>query len=270
MTSHYCFGKVGVDGISGRIHVPLAVSCKLRCGYCSYSNNGNILCDSLPGASNLSLSTHEDISNWLQDKVKKNPDVRIIGVAGPGDPLLNPIQLEMFFEIINQHYCDYTVCLCSSGLNFKEIEPLLIGQKTLKYITFTINSINPKTINKIYFPSKMQFNAELFIEEQNYAVNRCIENNIKVKVNSVYLPTINDDEIYHLYDFYSKLGVNIFNLIPYQRNNGHLFAKLPPINYVKYKDLIAKLEFAGIDVLQKCYKCRADECGIFKNNGDCK
>lgn len=262
--NHYCFNNSFLSSGSGRIHVPLAIYCNLNCNYCSFSFNKNITRQPQPGSSSHILRHSIEIRNWLSQKSKEYKNIKIIGIAGPGDPLANIEQLKEFFDIVNESYQDYVTCICTSGLDFKNAESLILVQKTLGYITFTINTRKVESVNKIYKPIFFKnFDAEKFIEEQEYAVKTCIKNNLKVKINCVYLPTINDDEILNLFNFYKTLGVQIFNIIKYKSMRTHVFSSLPPIDTFKYNKLLSDCKKADIKLLNKCYRCKSDVCGSF-------
>ena len=91
---HYCFNTGRIDEVWGRVHVPLARKCTLHCVYCSYRTDGNVTQDVWrPGSAADIVEGHDGIYEYLSKSLKTFPDVRIIGVSGPGDPLENMQQM---------------------------------------------------------------------------------------------------------------------------------------------------------------------------------
>ena len=139
---HPCFTNSHNGKKLGRIHIPIAPKCFLGCSYCGYKFDSNINNRDNPGVSPVIVSGKGNIKNYLENAFVHYPDIDIVGIAGPGDPLSNPKELEFFFQVMRSHFPKKNICLCTSGYQFEKVEQLIKAQSKLKHITFTINTFN--------------------------------------------------------------------------------------------------------------------------------
>jgi nitrogen fixation protein NifB len=109
---HPCYDKEAAK-IYGRIHLPLIKSCNISCNYCS--RDYNCLDENRPGVTNGILEV-ENIYNFIDANFKKYTNIKIIGIAGPGDVFAEP---DIFYE-------SFKIAFAQMGLE------LLIILKTLK------------------------------------------------------------------------------------------------------------------------------------------
>jgi nitrogen fixation protein NifB len=138
-------------------------------------------------------------------------------------------------------------------------------------ISVTANAITSETGMSIYEwvrgPRGVILNgkegAEHLIDMQIKGVRTAVQEGFTVKINTVYIPGINEREIPNLAEYYGRMGVHIMNitpLIPLYRFKDII----PPTSY----ELEEMRERCGRHILQftSCFQCRADACGPIYNS----
>jgi nitrogen fixation protein NifB len=192
------------------------------------------------------------------------PEIRVAGVAGPGDPLAGPESLDTL-ELIKSHYPQIIACLSTNGLNLEaSMERLLLaGVGTL---TVTVNAIDPLILAKINRGVLVNNNfiggtsgQEILIEAQERGIKLAHKNSMIIKINSVLIPGINDKHIPTIARIAKEWGADILNIIP-----------LIPAYELSHIKAPTKEEYASVaekalkylKVKMNCRRCRADACGI--------
>ena len=69
-----------------RMHIPVAPKCNISCNYCN--RKFDCVNESRPGVTSEVLSSEEAFEKFLDVK-EKMPNLRVVGIAGPGDALAN-------------------------------------------------------------------------------------------------------------------------------------------------------------------------------------
>lgn len=253
---HFCFNTGALGEIWGRIHVPLARQCSLRCEYCSYKTDGNVTGDLWrPGTAGSTVESEAEIRAYLEEKLRKFSGVRIIGVSGPGDPLENMTALRTLVTVMTRDFPDTYLCICTNGSVYNADVQWLLEQKVLRYITLTVNTMDPGKYPLIYGRYKDPAVPRDMWENQRRILSACRENGVKVKINTVFLRGINDLEIPALYAALGQEGVSCFNLMP------HIDTKTG-----KDRDgdachaLQCSLLRQNFPMMTRCKHCRADHC----------
>ncbi|MBR1779051.1 MAG: radical SAM protein [Clostridia bacterium] len=247
---HPCFNEACMSSIK-RLHLPVAPRCNIHCNFC----DRQISCTSLqkPGIAKRILKITE-----LKDYIKSVDKAKcVFGIAGPGEALYNEETFESL-EILK----DCTTCLCTNGLLLEEKIEKLVALN-LNYLSITINSLDYKIATNIYdfVNYKGRFyegikGVKLLINKQIAGLQEASRYDLRVKVNTVYIPGVNDSQIVPISKFCQKYNVDIMNIIPVM--NGRLR------NINGESDDIKKLrEKAAEYIPQKnhCAKCRADAYG---------
>lgn len=260
---HSCFNTGESDIGYGRIHVPIAKICKMRCKYCNYMIDGNvnINTDNRPGASTFIINDKEDIKNYLKEKTKIYPNIEVIGVSGPGDPLDNIETLEILNDIMNENYNNYKLCICSCGYNYNNVVDRVKKLNKLEYLTLTINTFNVDKMKLLYRSVEDGLlKASEIIEQQKNIIKDMKNRNVKIKINTIYIPNINDKEINEMYNVLLEYGVDCFNLLPLRQINDQF-------NYDKntyfedFKNKVKELKELGYPMINKCSQCTSSACG---------
>ena len=263
LSKHPCFNEEARH-TQARVHLPVAPKCNIQCNYC---NRKYDCCnESRPGVTSSVLSPIQAV-HYLKSLSEKLPNISVIGIAGPGDPFANPNETIGTMELMQTEFPDIIYCLSSNGL---ELEPHIdrIAEIGVSHVTITINSLNVETLAKIY--SWVRYNrrvyrgtegASLLLERQLACISKLKEKGITVKINTVIIPGVNDQDIEELAKKMGEMGADTMNCIPMYPTADTAFEEFdePSKEMMKgIKETIAKY----IKPMAHCARCRADAAGL--------
>lgn len=261
LSKHPCFSNQA-HGKYGRLHIPCAPKCNLNCAFCGRGlDEGE---RHLPGRT-MRIVRPEEVRAYVAERLALHPEITVLGIAGPGEPLFNPETFQAL-EILKQAFPEYPLCLGTNGYFLPEHASCLqkLGVQT---VTVTVNTLNPSVSAKLNPRiigedgdrlSGADAGARL-IHRQLAGIERSVASGMTVKVNSVYIPGINDGEMDDIAVAVSERGAQIMNVLPLRPAGrlSHLQAPLP----VEIHAVRKRLEKI-IPQFYCCTQCRADACGI--------
>jgi nitrogen fixation protein NifB len=208
--------------------------------------------------------TPEDSIAILRKALKICPDIKVAGIAGPGDTLATDTALETF-RLIDKEYPQLLKCMSTNGLLLDEKADKVIEAK-IDSLTVTVNAIDPEIeakLNKfvIYHGKKYDAleGAKILIENQLNGIRKIAESGITVKVNTVLVPRINGEHIEKIAKTVSSLGASIYNIIPLIPTYELKDEKAP---FCFQIEEARKSAGKYIDVFRHCNRCRADAVGV--------
>ncbi|MCL1811582.1 MAG: nitrogenase cofactor biosynthesis protein NifB [Methanomassiliicoccaceae archaeon] len=262
LKEHPCYSKDAHDKFA-RMHVPVAPKCNIQCNYCNRKYDCSN--ESRPGVTSEVLSPEEAVEKIRVVK-EKIPSLRVIGIAGPGDPLANEETFRLL-EMAKGEFPDLTLCVSTNGLalpgNAQRLYDLGV-----RFLTVTMNASDPSVGEKIY--GKVQWGgathtgkegAEILLKNQLEGVRRCVELGMMVKINIVMVPGINDDHIPELVRKVKSLGVYIVNILPLIPVDGTEFSGRRAPTPEERKKLMDICEL-DVRMMRHCRQCRADAVGL--------
>lgn len=266
LKTHPCFSEEAHLKY-GRIHLPVSPSCNIQCAFCKRGINKT---DSVPGCTNRVL-TPEEALVILGKALQLCPEIRVAGVAGPGDTLATDHAFQTFL-LIKESYPQILRCMSTNGLLLRD-KINEINQAEINSITVTVNSITPEIQNEIN--EFVVYNNQILkgIEAQKLLIDAQLEGIRKaaqeteavIKINTVLIPGLNDTEIGAIAKAASEAGAvihNIIPLIPQQK-----MADRPKPNCDEL--FSARMAAAPyLDVFHHCKQCRADAAGVMGKNHD--
>ncbi len=254
-SNHSCFNDTSQP--LPRLHLPVALKCNIKCKYCErVISNSNEIC---PGHTK-EVITPDAAFQKAKDFIDKYGEDVIIGIAGPGDPCENK---ETFttFQKIRDTFKQVKLCLCTNGLKLIEYIPLL-KNLSINHLSITLNTLNPETAKRIYARINIDENEQskgnpfdYFIQQQIAGIEEAVKQNIVVKVNTVYIPGINNNEIIDLSKYLSKIPVSVHNIIPLVPKGEFKHIKRPDNDEL---NTLRKKCNQYINTFSKCKQCRAD------------
>jgi nitrogen fixation protein NifB len=261
--NHPCFNEKARHKF-GRIHLPVAPKCNIQCNYCN--RKYDCVNESRPGVASVVLSPKQSI--FYLDKVfEKQKNISVVGIAGPGDPFANPEETMETLRSVREQYPEMLLCVSTNGLNISNYVPELADLKT-SHVTVTFNAIDPEIGAKIYssvlYQGKIHKGVEgakILLERQLDAIRKLKEYNITIKINTVFVPGINDDHIIEVIKKVKELGAEIVNIIPILPTKDTLFENIQEPK----TEQIAKLRLEAGEILPQmshCSRCRADAAGL--------
>jgi nitrogen fixation protein NifB len=192
-----------------------------------------------------------------------------VGIAGPGDPLANDSTFETM-AMIHRSFPHLTLCVSTNGLALPDrIEDLMrVGVRS---ITITINALTHIVAEKIYSwvsrgrTLRGRDAAEQIVINQQRGLINAIDAGFMVKINTVYIPGINDVEMPMIAWFAGIKGADIHNimpLIPQAEFEGLQRPSAEMINRLRTECA------PHIEQMSHCRQCRADACGALGEDKD--
>ena len=202
--------------------------------------------------------------------VERDERIRVAGIAGPGDPLSNDAAFEAM-RAIHKKFPDLILCISTNGLLLPDKLNDLI-EAGIKSLTITINAVSPETAEKIYsvvIYKNITYRgieaANLLLKNQRLGLKMAVESGLLVKVNTIYIPEINDSEIPEIARLTGEMGASIMNItsiIPQAE-----FKDLQGPSY----EMMAKMRkrcSQYISQMTHCRQCRADALGTLGEDRD--
>lgn len=260
---HPCF-NVKAHRNFARIHLPVAPACNVQCNYCN--RKYDCVNESRPGVSSNVLSPEAALERVIMVK-GKIPNLSVVGIAGPGDPLANPEQTFKTFSLIKARFPEMELCLSTNGLMLPNyIEE--VHASGIEFVTITLNAVDPEIGEKIYnwvrIDGKIYTGREaatILLVRQLEALRLLREKNIICKVNTVVIPGVNDAHIPAVVEKANSLGAFISNIIPLIPVEGTKFADKPQLDITKLQQ-IRDLCPPDMKQMKHCKQCRADAVGL--------
>ncbi len=256
---HPCFSEKACHTF-GRCHVPVAPKCNIQCNYCI--RDFDCVNESRPGVTTKVLNPDEAME-LVKKALDKYEYIKVIGIAGPGEPLANEETFETLRRL-HEQYPNVIKCLSTNGLLLPDKIDLL-QKYDVGNVTVTLNAIDPEIGAKIYqfvnYKGKRYTGiegAKILLSQQLKGIEEAVKRHMIVKINTVYIPGINDEHIPRIAKKVGEMGVYSFNVIPLIAQ--YKFADItPPTIEMKRKmqDECAKY----IKQMRHCQRCRADAIG---------
>ena len=262
LETHPCYNEEAHTRFA-RMHLPVAPKCNIQCNYCNRKYDCSN--ESRPGVTSEVLSP-EAAMDKVGIVLEKIPNLKVLGIAGPGDPLANEETFETL-RLMKERYLDLTACVSTNGLALpgRAEELYELG---VRFITVTMNALTAETGGQIYgrvvWEGKKLTGkeaAERLIKNQKEGVRICADLGMVVKINIVMIPGINDKEIPELVKEVKKLGAYTVNILPLIPVEGTPFAERKAPTPKERKDLM-DLCSGDARVMRHCKQCRADAIGL--------
>jgi len=267
LSEHPCFSKAA-HGKTGRIHLPVAPECNIQCGYCV--RKFDCVNESRPGVASTVLTPAEAIER-VRAVVERNGNIGAVGIAGPGDPLANEATFETL-ELLRREYPEIIGCVSTNGLEL----PARIGDLVdagVRSLTVTINAVMPETAAEVYAwvtgPQGERLRgiqaAEHLLSRQWTGLRMAVAAGLVVKVNSVYIPGVNDFELPAIAQVAGAEGAHMSNVLPLIPQARFRDTTPPtPAQIHAIRDTCGE----HISQMTHCKQCRADACGIIGKDQD--
>jgi len=192
------------------------------------------------------------------------PIIKVVGIAGPGDPLANEETFETF-RLIGQEFPDLIKCMSTNGLLLPEKIDLL-HDLDLHSLTVTVNALDPEVGARIYghilYRGRKYAGIEaarILIANQMEGLERAAGYGMTIKVNTVLIPGTNDDQVPIIARKVRELGAFVMNVMPLIPQAD--FADVVPATPVEM-EVVRKANELIIGQFRHCRQCRADAAGL--------
>lgn len=263
ISKHPCFNPA-VKGQFGRVHLPVAPKCNIKCNFCN--RKYDCVNESRPGVTSSVLTPPQAVL-YLRQVLAKEPRITVVGIAGPGDPFANPEETMETLRLIRAEFPEIILCLASNGL---AIGPYISELAALKvsHVTITVNGVNSKVVEKVYswvrdgnVVYRGRQAAELLHSRQMAAISALKAHGITVKINTIVIPGINDRHVEKVAARMQGLGADLLNCMAMFPNVDTPFAHISEPSKQQIAEIRAKAE-KYLPQMRHCTRCRADAVGL--------
>jgi nitrogen fixation protein NifB len=265
--NHPCYSEEAHHHYA-RMHVAVAPACNIQCNYCNRKYDCSN--ESRPGVVSERL-TPEQAAKKVLAVASTIPQMTVLGIAGPGDPLANPEKTFRTFELVTQSAPDIKLCLSTNGLMLPDYVDRIVALN-IDHVTITINMIDPNVGAKIYpwifYNHKRYTGVEastILSERQLLGLEMLTARGILCKVNSVMIPGINDHHLVAVNKAVKSRGAFLHNIMPLisAPEHGTVFglSGLPGPTAQELKMLQDSCE-GEMNMMRHCRQCRADAVGL--------
>jgi len=265
--NHPCYSEEAHHHYA-RMHVAVAPACNIQCNYCN--RKYDCANESRPGVVSEKL-TPEQAAKKVLAVASTIPQMTVLGIAGPGDPLANPEKTFRTFELIARTAPDIKLCLSTNGLMLPDhVET--IKRFNVDHVTITINMVDPDIGAKIYpwvFYNHTRYTgraaAGLLSERQLLGLEMLTAAGILCKVNSVMIPGVNDTHLVEVNRAVKSRGAFLHNIMPLisAPEHGTVFGltgqRGPTAQELKALQDGCEGE---MNMMRHCRQCRADAVGL--------
>jgi nitrogen fixation protein NifB len=265
--NHPCYSEQAHHYFA-RMHVAVAPACNIQCHYCNRKYDCSN--ESRPGVVSEVLTPEQAVKKVMA--VAANiPQMTVLGIAGPGDPLANPERTFATFRELSEKAPDIKLCVSTNGLALPDsVEEL--SKHNIDHVTITINCVDPDVGAKIYpwiFWNNKRImgreGAAILIEQQQKGLEMLTARGILVKVNSVMIPGVNDEHLAEVSRVVKSKGAFLHNVMPLIAEPEHgtfygLMGQASPT-----AEELQKLQDAcsgDMNMMRHCRQCRADAVGL--------
>lgn len=265
--NHPCYSEQAHHHFA-RMHVAVAPACNIQCHYCN--RKYDCANESRPGVVSELLTPDQAVKKTMA--VAANiPQMTVLGIAGPGDPLANLDRTFDTFRQLTEKAPDIKLCVSTNGLALPDaVEEL--SKHNVDHVTITINCVDPEVGAKIYpwiFWKNRRIHgkkgAKILIERQQQGLEMLIERGILVKVNSVMIPGVNDEHLKEVSKVVKSKGAFLHNVMPLIAEAEHgTFYGVMGQRGPTAKELSDLQDSCSGDMnmMRHCRQCRADAVGL--------
>ena len=251
-----------------RMHAAVAPACNIQCNYCN--RKYDCANESRPGVVSEVLTPEQAVRKTLA-VAAAIPQMSVLGIAGPGDPLANPARTFATFRMLAERAPDIKLCVSTNGLALPDCVDEL-AKHNIDHVTITINCLDADIGAKIYpwiFWNNKRVRgraaAQILIERQQLGLEMLVARGILVKVNSVMIPGVNDRHLAEVSRTVKAKGAFLHNVMPLIAEAEHgtyygLTGQRSP-SPAELKELQDECE-GDMNMMRHCRQCRADAVGL--------
>jgi nitrogen fixation protein NifB len=265
--NHPCYSEEAHHHYA-RMHVAVAPACNIQCNYCN--RKYDCANESRPGVVSEKL-TPEQAAKKVLAVASTIPQMTVLGIAGPGDPLANPEKTFKTFALVSKTAPDIKLCLSTNGLALPDHVDTIARFK-VDHVTITINMVDAEIGRHIYpwvyWKHKRYVGreaAQLLSDRQLMGLEMLTARGILCKVNSVMIPGINDQHLVEVNRAVKSRGAFLHNIMPLisAPEHGTVFGlsgqRGPSARELKALQDSCEGE---MNMMRHCRQCRADAVGL--------
>jgi nitrogen fixation protein NifB len=263
LKQHPCFNEAARQ-TAARIHLPVAPRCNVQCNFCD--RKYDCLNESRPGVTSAVLTPQQAVY-YLDRALERSPEIRVVGIAGPGDPFASPEKTLETLGLVRNRYPEMLLCVASNGLEVAA-HAAELGKLQVSHVTITVNAVDAEIGARIYAWVRAGVRilrgvdgAAALLERQRRAIVELKRHGITVKINTIVMPGVNDEHAVAVAREVASLGADIMNAIPVYPVAGTPFESVGQPDHGEMAELRQRTaEF--LPQMLHCTRCRADAVGL--------
>lgn len=210
----------------------------------------------------------DDAVQTAKKELNRRPNLRIVAVAGPGEPLANAATFEALSGLLKDRHRVH-FCLSTNGVLLSDSVDRLVELR-VDSLSVSMSTSNPATAAAIYEWANIRGKrmtgigmGKAIVGTQVAGIRRAANAGIHVKINSVLIPGVNNGDIASLAEAAARAGAELQNIIPLVPC-GSMLTRRPP-SFMEQEQARAEAR-EYINQFCGCQKCRADVVGIPGND----
>ncbi|WP_413722936.1 nitrogenase cofactor biosynthesis protein NifB [Sodalis sp. RH24] len=264
---HPCYSRFAHHRYA-RMHLAVAPACNLQCHYCNRKYDCSN--ESRPGVVSEVLTPAEAIAK-ARHVAAALPQLSVIGIAGPGDPLANIARTFKTLEGLRLALPDMKLCLSTNGLALPDVVDRLVDIG-VDHVTVTVNALDADIAARIYpwlwFDGERLEGREaaaLLLDRQQEGIRRLTARGVLVKINSVLIPGINDRHLPAVSEKAREWGAFLHNVMPLisRPEHGTVYGlRGQPEPTAGEVEAVRGLCGGSMPQMAHCQQCRADAIGM--------
>lgn len=265
--NHPCYSEEAHHYFA-RMHVAVAPACNIQCHYCN--RKYDCANESRPGVVSEVLTPDQAVKK-VKAVAATIPQMSVLGIAGPGDPLANPQRTFETFRRLSAEAPDIKLCVSTNGLALPDCVDEL-ARHNIDHVTITINCVDPEIGAQIYpwiYWNHQRIRGEkaakILIDQQQKGLEMLVARGILVKVNSVLIPGVNDEHLKEVSKVVKAKGAFLHNVMPLiaEAEHGTFYGVMgqrspAPEELQDLQDACA----GDMNMMRHCRQCRADAVGL--------
>ncbi|MBI5132701.1 MAG: radical SAM protein [Rhodopseudomonas palustris] len=248
-----------------RLHLPVSPACNIDCAFCAQAFDRH---DHHADQASRLLTPTQAIELVARARALSST-LSVVGVAGPGEPLATHHALDTLAKV-HERWPDLALCLSTNGLMLPE-QVDQIAASGITTLTVTVNAVDPAIQARITPTIAWRHRrldgtaaAKRLIRNQIDGIAQASARGIVVKVDTVLIPTVNEDHIGDIAERVAYAGAHLIHIIPLVPQ--HRFAHLPAPGLMKRYVARADAE-RYLRVSNHCQQCAADASGTAPDDG---
>ena len=273
--NHPCYSEEAHHHYA-RMHVAVAPACNIQCHYCN--RKYDCANESRPGVVSELLSPDQAVKKVMA--VAANiPQMTVLGIAGPGDPLANPERTFETFRQLTEKAPDIKLCVSTNGSQLAGAGGGVVqAQHRSRHHHHQL--CRPRYRRQdlsldLLEQSPHQRAARVPRSSSNSsrrAWQMLTERGILVKVNSVMIPGVNDQHLEEVSKVVKAKGAFLHNVMPLiaEAEHGTFYGVMGQRGPTHDELQTLQDKCAGdMNMMRHCRQCRADAVGMLgEDRGD--
>jgi nitrogen fixation protein NifB len=173
-----------------------------------------------PAAITRQALSPRDAVNHLRSVLAGGPELDIVGLGGPGDPLATPDVTLLALELVREAFPNLSLCLSTNGIGGEKVARELAGIG-LDHVAVQASAVRPEVAEKLYLWIRpgtrtvpLADACAQLLAEQERAVAAFKREGIRVLVEAVLFPGLNAGHLEEVAARMAELGADAMSVAP--------------------------------------------------------